>query len=388
MCTLVGTAVALGDDAFAKQILPAINKKNISLSSESISPTVSAPKQTSVWKKMNTASKVTTAMAISAESLALVRSVGSAIPSVGPQNPMIHNLGYATGGLGLILGTVVTIPEEVQNLKASRRVGDGEGERRAAVGILGGAISSAASALFLTRLAYGAGILGLTLAMNSLSAMAAAIKIGTWGVFGYRSHIFHSHFSKIIQDPTKSEKERLIAGIEFLQSKFALMPTEKSALILDLEKKHGHLSAATKRVLLNRKLMSLAKTKVEHLKRRIGLDAVQKIAADSQRLLIQLRTDSNNPRYCQEARAFTREIWQANSRQIRLFAVAGTVAAIALAGLITGTVLSLGFLSYCFAAMVAAGGLLSTVAPLMNDKDAVKEKLAYASLSMVPALSQ
>ena len=205
--------------------------------------------------------------------------VGYKIPVIATTGALAK-ISYVAGG-AVLLESALKVKQGVERLKNSRRIGDREGKRRARADIAFGAVSSSASSLEMARLIAGASVIGLGFAANSLAMITSSLKIGICMLNIYRSSEFYSSLSKLSEDKTLNQSDRLIQTIGFLKNQASLTKEERISILEDGKRLHANLGAETQKYLTDKKLNDLAQTKIERFKRRCSLDAAKTIIEKS-----------------------------------------------------------------------------------------------------------
>lgn len=273
-------------------------------------------------------------------------------------------LGIATAGLGLLLAAKDWRDGEVEK-KQAEKIKDGEGVRRAKAKILGMKTAVVGSALFLLDKSLrlnsgGAAQLGASVCSH-LSAftfgVGSVIGIGMGGLGIRRCANFQESLDEYLENPELSQEAKIQGAIRFLRDAAVVTFEERNELVEQIEQECPDASSEEKETLLQEKLTHLSEVKVKWIKRRTSMRAVRNILHHADSILAKF--DSPLPQVRKEggveANLLLDRVRGESRKKQLLYGISVIASLIGLAGLITGTIFTLGALPFILYAI--SGGI-------------------------------
>ena len=311
--------------------------------------------------KANLSSKTVTLLSFTDLNASLTRHVLQLVPSVGPNHPSISGLDCLSSGIGILVGSAVTIGNGVADLNKSQQIGDGEGMRRAVTQIGSGAISTSASLLSLIYETTVSTLAVIGVAEDVFFGVGSVVNMTISGWAIYRSACFLSRIDGHLESINLNEKERVVKALEFLKEKIAPTEREKESIVKEIERIYPKWRLQEKITAAKRKILDLAEVKFRYVKRRTGQKTAERILTDVCKHLDRLRSPKSDLFHLASAKELISEVKNQTKKEILINAIVAITSLIAFTALIIGTFFSLGalpFVLYAISSAIALGILL------------------------------
>ena len=313
-------------------------------------------------------SKTVAALTVTDLSVSFARNALRVAPGIGPAHPIVQGLGYASSGIGLLLGSTVTIGSNVVKFHKSQKIGDGEGMRQAGSQILSGAITTNAVTLSLFHQIVLSSLAGLGIAANVFFGLGSLVTIGIAGWSIYRSSLFYFKIDGHSDSQHLNEKERVVKTLKFLKEKIAPTEKEKETIVKKIDKLHPNWSLEEKLSAVKQKMVDLAEVKCKYVQRRTSPGMAERVLKEIDNHLER----SNNPLSDSKALDAAKELIEAVKKETKKKLLFTTIVAvtslIALTALILSTFFSLGIVPFVLYTVSSAIALGILVCPLLVDK--------------------
>jgi hypothetical protein len=294
-------------------------------------------------------------MQITEDTLSLTRNILYAIPSVGPNDPVVNHLGYYAG----IFWSFFAFRElnaGMTEYKHSQAIGDKEGRRRATVRMASGGIVSAASLIYLSGRIFDT-LESATVSAASIGTASVLFGIGSMLAMGasilgaVRCTRFDARLHEYLEHPGISEVDRYKGALQFLKDSISVTAEERGWI----ENEVKHLPEEERGKAIEQKLRQLTETKIKYMKRRTSNRSLQLILTKTDRLLRLLSQEATQPEGIKESAILLHEIRKENQRKTALYILGFVAALISALGMIAGTFFTAGalpFVLYGISAMI------------------------------------
>jgi len=276
----------------------------------------------------------------------------------------ISNLDCLSSGIGLLLGSAVTIGNGISELNLSKQIGDGEGVRRSRAQIVSGLVSTNASALSLANETAFSSVAAVGLAESAFCGLGAAINIGISGWNIYRCARFLSKIDAILDQRGGGEKERLVNALIFLKERIAPTKEERDGISKEVETLHPDWGPQAKLQEVKKRTLDLAEVKVRQVKRRTCQATAERVLKEVDSHLEALQNPPASEASLKAAKGLIEEVKRQGRKKILLSAIVAVTSALALTALIIGTFFSLGTLPFALYAVSSAIALAILLYPL------------------------
>jgi hypothetical protein len=254
-----------------------------------------------------------------------------AIPSVGPDHPIVNNLGYYAGALWSLFAGI-EIYEGVQDLKTAKAIEDSEGKRRSITRLVTASLSASGSVAYLTGRVLDN--------LSFIEAAGAAFNVAT-GFFGVgtllslgssilgvtRCYRFNERINEYLHDSLLTEEQKLTGALKFLQEQVAVSEVEKRALVLEVDQAFSHLSADERQAILQKKIANLTEVKMTYVKRRTSNRSLYWIQTQIDPILAKIKNSKTKEAGLNEAKILLGKVQKENRIKMGLYLL-GTLAAI------------------------------------------------------------
>ncbi len=315
-------------------------------------------------------------MRLAEDTLSVTRNFLFAIPMVGPEDPIVNHLGYYAG----MFWTFFAIREldgGITELKRSKIVGDGEGERRAAARIASGAICTTASFAYLSGKIFDSFVSaplasGFLDASNVLFGIGSLLAMGSSSLGAYRCYRFNERLNEYLENKNLTQVEKLRGALQFLKDAVSVTPEEKAQLQTEIEKSHPEWTPEQKEKLLQQKISDLTETKVKHLKRRTSHLSLHLILTQANALLDKLNSLETQAEGIKDATIMLDTIQRENKAKMALYILGFIAALISFAAMCVMTFLSAGalpFVLYGIAGTIYLAISIYNVSGMITKKD-------------------
>jgi len=314
----------------------------------------------------NLSSQTVTALSLTDLSACLSRHILQLTPSIGPHHPVVNGLDCVSSGIGLLIGSAVTVGHGIADLNKSQTIGDTEGVQRAGTQIASGAVSTNAAALSLAS-ATTVSLYGLGVAADIFWGVGSVLNLGIsgWGI--YRAARFRSRIDNYLDSKKLNERERIVKTLEFLKEKVTPTDKEKEAIVREVERLHPKWGPQETLREIKRKVLDLGEVKIRYFKRRTCQSTAEKVLLQVDKHLNRLRRPDCDLAHLAEAKKLIHEVKKQNENKILLSAVILITSLISFTALIIGTFFSLGILPFALYAISSAIALGILLYPLITD---------------------
>lgn len=315
---------------------------------------------------INLSSKVVTSLSLTDATISSLSNSLQLIPSIGSKHSIVQGLRIASSGLGLLIGSAVTVGNGLADFNKSRQVNDCEGMRCARAEIVAGAFAVNSAALSLTE-KIAISISALSSASNVLYVLGSLINMGASIYLTQRCISFLSKIDHSLEAKGLSEKERTIRALQFLKSKIILTPEEQEAIEKGVDQLHPKWGPNEKSREVRRRILDRSEVKVRYFKRRTSLPTAIRVLKEIDHHLNQLKGPNCDEKSLKAAQELIEEVKSQSRKRVLLSAVAIATSTVALIGLVLGTFFSLGTLPFVLYAISSVIALLVLLYPMIVD---------------------
>ena len=313
-------------------------------------------------------SKTVSTLTVTDLSASFARNVLRLAPAFGPTHPLVQGLGYTSSGIGLLLGSTVTIGSNVADLNKAQKIGDGEGMRRAASQIATGVVSINAVTLSLLHDIALSSLSALGIAANVFFGLGSLLTLMLSGWTIYRSACFYFKIDTDMDKQSLNEKERVVQTLKFIKEKITPTESEKAAVIKEVEKLHPNWTVQEKHAAVNQKMIDLIEVKMRYIQRRSSSAISQRLLKEVDQHLEQLKNPLADAKSLAAAKELIEALKTENKKKILFTALVAVASLISFTALVLSIFFSLGTLSlvlYTASSAIALGILLC---PLVVEK--------------------
>lgn len=326
-------------------------------------------------------------MRIAEESLSVTRNFLFALPSIGPDDPIVTHLGYYAGMFWTFF-SVRELDGGITEYKRAKRIGDEEGRRRAAIRVASGSVCTPASFAYLAGKVCDT-FVSAPVASALLNSAEALFGIGSMIAMGaallgtYRCYSFNDRINDYLENKNLTQVERLRGVLHYLKDAISVTPEEKTKIEKEIERKHPQWTQEKKARFLQQKIADLTETKVKHMKRRTSNKSLQMILTQSSALLHKLNSSETQAEGIKEATLMIDKIQKENKAKLALYALSFVAALISFVALGVMTFFSAGalpFVLYGIAGTIYLAISVYNVSGMITRKDTD----AFKSLELHP----
>lgn len=328
-------------------------------------------------------SKMVTALSVTDVSASLVRHILQATPSVGPKHSSVSGLGCLSSGIGVLLGSSVTVGSGISDFHKAHSIGDGEGMRRSGSQIVSGAVGTNSSALYLAHETAAASLSGITVAADVLCGVGSVINMGISGVGVYRCARFRSRIDGHMETKALPEKERVAKTLRFLKEKIVPTEPEIARIAEEVKARYPDWSEKARADETKKQILDLGEVKFRYFKRRTCQATAARALKEIDKHLSGLQY--GRPNALEEAKSFIQEVKKRNLQKIILTSIVLATSLIAFAGLIAGTFFSMGSLPFILYAISSAIALAILLYPLVVENLGASKAAAMQSRAVALA---
>ncbi len=304
-------------------------------------------------------------MRITQDTLSLTRNILFSIPAIGSQNPVVNHLGYYAG-LFWAFFSFRELDEGVAEYKRSKIIQDAEGQRRAEIRLLSGAICSTASLSYLAgricnTFSSSVGAAAAIGSANVLFGMGSFLAMGASLLGALRCSYFNDRIDEYLKHPKLTEVQKFQGVLHFLRDSISVTQEEREELAAQIEKEHPDWDLEKKEKQLQGRLIELTEVKVKHMKRRTSSKSLHLILARVDMLLNKLADPKTQAEGIQEAAALLRTIRRENKIKMVLYVLGFVAALISFIAMVVATFLTMGALPFALYGSAGAIYLATTV---------------------------
>jgi hypothetical protein len=315
--------------------------------------------------------KLIAATRVGENAISLARNIFSAMPSVGPSNALINHTGYYVGSIWTAF-SFLELFSASDELKTLQRISDKEGVKRAEGRVTVAGMATTAS------VSYMAGRIFSTFGVASASFAAiasATILFGIASFFSavrsglgfYRSHNFNQKIDEYIENPTLTERQKLVGALRFLRDSVSVTAEEHAEIVEAVNRENPTLSDTDREKLIQQKLTERTEVKLNHMKRRTSSNSIEAVVNQVEGLLQKLEKGEG----VEEAKELLKTIQSETRKKMSVYALTITAALVSFVAMVLITFFSLGTFPFVlYAASTAIALTLSIVSLIAHFRKA------------------